>query len=208
MAEPKKIIGVGINNSPVPATYTTNGERVKERWYSTWRNMVRRCYDEKRLVKFPTYRGCTVSKEWLYAETFRLWFVENYREGWHLDKDLLTPENKVYSAETCCFVPPDVNMFLTGHNAARGQYPQGVVWHKRKGKYQAGVRFSGKLQHLGLFACPLEAFNTYIESKRGLVPQLLARYPDMDPRIDEALLNRHIDLIVIDGRDMLRGAAA
>lgn len=40
---------------------------------------------------------------------------ENWKphmEGWHLDKDILLKGNKVYSPETCAFVPAKINSLL------------------------------------------------------------------------------------------------
>ena len=44
-------------------------------------------------------------------------------DGKHLDKDLLVCNNKVYSPETCVFVPREINQFLTKSNNSRGKYP-------------------------------------------------------------------------------------
>jgi len=37
----------------------------------------------------------------------------------------------------------------------------GVAWHKRAGKWCAGIRINGKSKHLGLFADPVEAACAY-----------------------------------------------
>ncbi len=38
---------------------------------------------------------------------------------------------------------------------------KGVAWHKKSGTWQANIRFQGRLQHLGQFACPIEAAHAY-----------------------------------------------
>lgn len=58
----------------------------------------------------PTYEGCTVCDEWLYFSNFKKWFDENYIEGFQLDKDIIIRGNKVYSPQTCCFVPKEINI--------------------------------------------------------------------------------------------------
>ena len=74
-----------------------------------WNNMKQRCYSEKYQTKYPTYIGCYVCEEWLNYDTFKEWFNKNYVEGYVLDKDILVEGNKVYSPQTCCFVPQMIN---------------------------------------------------------------------------------------------------
>lgn len=72
--------------------------------YSVWFEMIRRCYCSNSLKNNPTYRGCSVTKEWFNFQNFAVWFYENYIDGYHLDKDIKINGNKVYSADTCMFV--------------------------------------------------------------------------------------------------------
>lgn len=52
-------------------------------------------------------------------------------EGFALDKDTLVKGNKVYSEDTCCFVPQEINSLMTKANARRGTYIIGVnFWIK------------------------------------------------------------------------------
>jgi len=72
--------------------------------YSTWMNMISRCYTAKYQVKQPTYIGCSVAVEWHDFQNFAEWFEINYVEGYHLDKDCKIEGNKIYSPENCLFV--------------------------------------------------------------------------------------------------------
>lgn len=84
-----------------------NGDDTKE--YIRWRDMLKRCYCLKYQKNNPSYIGCTVDKRWHNFQIFAEWFEENYTESYHLDKDILVKGNKVYSSETCCFVPRVLN---------------------------------------------------------------------------------------------------
>ena len=104
----KLIFNNGINDYD-DITYR-NGRDIKS--YSVWHSMLQRCYDDKYHIKHPTYEGCTVCDEWLYFSNFKKWFDENYIEGTQLDKDIFS-KNKVYSPETCCFVPREINVLMS-----------------------------------------------------------------------------------------------
>ena len=72
--------------------------------YTAWQMMLRRCYSEEYLLKFPTYRGCSVCKEWHNYQTFADWYYDFYIEGYSLDKDTRVLGNKCYSPDTCWFI--------------------------------------------------------------------------------------------------------
>ena len=78
--------------------------------YAAWSGMIKRCYEEKRLKRNPTYRDCTVCDEWRNFQSFAKWFEKNYIEGYQLDKDILVDGNKIYSPEFCSFVTPKENI--------------------------------------------------------------------------------------------------
>jgi hypothetical protein len=87
-----------------------NGKRTKV--YDTWTNMLQRCYDLKCQQKHPTYKGCSVDKEWHNFQNFAQWVEENYPQdgqNYQLDKDHLVKGNKIYSADTCCFLTHQQN---------------------------------------------------------------------------------------------------
>jgi hypothetical protein len=87
-----------------------NGKNTKV--YNAWTNMLERCYDEKFQARNPTYKGCTVDKDWHSYQTFANWYFENHPtdgKDYQLDKDFLVKGNKIYSADTCCFLTPQQN---------------------------------------------------------------------------------------------------
>jgi hypothetical protein len=80
--------------------------------YLVWLAMLGRSYSKKNHARFPTYKNCTVAKEWHNYQNFAPWFKENYREGLDLDKDILQEgvANKIYSPDTCKFITPLENL--------------------------------------------------------------------------------------------------
>ena len=87
--------------------------------YEVWRGIIRRCYDESHQSINPTYIGTTVSYEWLNFQNFAKFYYTNIPkiEGvrFALDKDILqqSVEYKIYSKETCIFIPMEINSFMT-----------------------------------------------------------------------------------------------
>lgn len=166
-----KTYGVGIND--LNNECYANGKNTTV--YAVWNDMIRRCYSDKSKVNRPTYDGCTVCDDWIYFSRFKLWFDLNYVDNWHLDKDLLVVGNKIYSPETCLFVPQSLNKLFTDSAAARGKYPIGVNIDKR-GRFMARVSENGKRKYLGLFKTPEDAYEAYKNGKRSYVLSEMNRY--------------------------------
>ena len=185
----RKIVhGVGVNDS-VTHVYQCEGGRQlwKCQYYSTWQGMLKRCYSTANHRRQPTYVGCSVTTEWLMFSVFREWMQSQPWEGNHLDKDILFPGNRVYSSETCVFVPPELNKFFGDKTKIRGNFPTGVSWDKKAGKIRATCSnpFICKREFLGYFEDPASAH----EAWRARKHQHALRYADMqtDQRIATAL---------------------
>lgn len=158
----KLIYGVGTNSK---GKYKATGPGAKA--YRTWQSMLRRAYCPKGHARWPTYLGCSVSDEWLDYQDFAQWF-ENHEysnHGYQLDKDLLIPGNKIYAPDRCVFVPSQLNKLLLDCGVARGQYPQGVSFHKQANKFTASININSKKKGLGYFDNELDAYNAYKEAK-------------------------------------------
>jgi hypothetical protein len=180
------VYGVGINDYPYPVY--ADGKNIPE--YTAWKGMLERCYYPKFQKKYPTYMGCSVADEWKYFSNFIEWLHDNeYQAAYHnLDKDLLIPGNKVYSPDTCLLVTSYINTLLIDCGAARGEFPQGVHFHKATGKYQAQLNRFGKKKYLGRFNSPEAAAVVYNLAKADhleLEAMLCA-----DSRVADALM-RH-----------------
>ena len=183
------ICGVAYNSKTEYPAWA-NGKNLVA--YDAWLNMIKRCYNLAVQEKQPTYRGCSVADEWLDYQDFARWYNRhpNKEIGYHLDKDLLFPGNKVYSPDTCCLVPMEINQVLLDSAASRGGLPQGVNWHKRVGKYQVRVGVGGKRRHLGYFDCPNEAYQTYKIAKEANVKRMALEWQDrIADNVFQALMN-------------------
>ena len=197
----KLVYGVGIND----ADYVTqkfqylgrdNGRKLaKKLWtcpyYTVWTGVLERCYSKRKQLKSKSYIGCYVCEEWKYFSNFKAWMEQQDWEGKQLDKDLLFPNNKIYSPETCVFVSQLVNKFITESNASRGQYMIGTHWKSANNCFQANVRnpFTNKTEYLGLFDTELEGHCAWLTRKLELA-RLLAAEQD-DSRVAEALIKRY-----------------
>ena len=116
--------------------------------------------------------------------------VDEKGRSWCSDKDLLVFGNKLYSETTCVFVPYEINSFFNEYGNARGEYPLGVCFHKRVGKFTAQCKVNGKLQHLGYFDTPQEAFAVYKPFKEALCKELALKWQsEIDERLFNAMMN-------------------
>ncbi len=149
-----------------------NGKMTKI--YITWKGMLERCYDEKSLEKHPSYKGVIVCEEWHNFQNFAKWYEGNYVEGWHLDKDILVKENKLYSPETCCFVPREVNNLFTKKKSLKNKYPIGVT--KKQNKFVARLNKAKKRLWFGNFNTPKEAFYKYKEEKEKYIKEIADKW--------------------------------
>lgn len=200
LGTPRLVYGVGINDADYVVqrkeTIEVNGVR-KQRlvwicpYYRVWANMLMRCYSPKYQEKRSTYKGCSVSEEWLTFSNFRAWMEKQEWECKQLDKDILFSGNKVYSAETCVFVSRVVNMFTTDRGNDRGECLIGVCWHEGVEKFQSRCcnPFTKKREYLGLFSCELEAHQVWLKRKLELANLLAAE--QADERVAKALIERY-----------------
>lgn len=188
----KLILGFGFNDGTKQSA--CNGKIFKE--YNLWRDMLRRCFGKREKEKYPTYKDCSASANFLNYSFFHDWCQHNIGfglEGWNLDKDIIIKGNKLYSEDTCCFVPREINVFFTDRTFDRGEYPVGVCFHKNTGKLAASCSVNGKRKHLGLFDNPEEAFNTYKLFKEDECKKLANKWRG---KIDERVYNAMINWVV------------
>ena len=158
--------------------------------YKCWTRMLNRCYDEKWFKKSPTYKNCNVCKEWHNYSNFEKWYEENYyeisNERMCLDKDILIKGNKIYSPNTCCFVPSRINMLFEKCDKARSIYPIGVTRRERENKYKNSYRAkcrlsNGKRITSKSFETPLECFYEYKRIKEKTIKEVADLYKDKIP---------------------------
>ena len=178
-----------------------NGKSLKS--YETWVSMLKRCCSGEFKKKYPTYKDCTVCEEWLNYSDFKKWFDDNYYEmdgeRMDLDKDILVKGNKIYSPDTCVFVPQNINKLFTKGNKIRGKYPIGVYFNKNANKFMAYCRifYNGKSQkkNLGYYNNIEDAFKVYKEFKEAYIKQVADEYKDKIPNeLYEAMYNYKVEI--------------
>lgn len=190
------VYGVGINDS-------LDCVKVEQKHlpsYSVWMEMLARCYNEKRWIKQPTYKGCLVCEEWKRYSNFKLWYDNNHIDGYDLDKDILIKGNRIYSPETCCFVPSEINSMFVKNNANRGNLPIGVYVKYRglkKVKYGVSLSLTGKRGYVGYYDTPEEAFAAYKRAKEAHIKEVAEKYYSdgkITKRVYDALMRYEVEI--------------
>ena len=162
--------------------------------FQLWKNMLKRCYSEVSFKKSPSYEQCLTSETFNHYQQFKTWCNQQLgfgNTGWELDKDILVKGNKIYSEDTCCFVPKEINLLLVKHDKGRGNYSLGVDYHKSRKQFRA--RCSDK--HLGWFNTEIDAFHAYKQAKEAYIKEVANKWKDqIDPRVYEALMKYEVEI--------------
>lgn len=194
------VFGVGITaNLP---TKSSDGKTLPE--YQLWCGMLERCYSENYQNRKPTYKGCSVSDNFKDYRYFKNWCItqigfnalDSCGRKFTLDKDILVKGNKIYSEDTCCFVPQEINTLLTTCKSKRGEYPIGVSYDRSKVlPFQPTVSIDGKNHRLSRCATAEEAFYIYKQTKENIIKSVAEKYKDLiDQRTYEALMNYQVEI--------------
>lgn len=184
----KLVYGVGIYEK---GKYKAKDNGKNTYIYNAWHNMLTRCYNPKYHEKQPTYMDCTVADEWLSFQSFAEWLFnhKHYGLGYAIDKDLVAPNNKIYSPDNCLLIPQEINNLLTDRANHRGKYPQGVYFRKDTGRIQASISKHGKHARIGYFDTIEDAANAYKEAKEVYIKDMANAYKDViDIRAYNALM--------------------
>ena len=189
------VYGIGVFGTKYPSR--VNGVKTKE--YKLWHSMLVRCYSDTIKKKHPTYEGCEVSDNFKSYEYFYEWCHSQIGFGnkdWHLDKDLLVKGNKIYSEDSCVFIPQEVNTLLTKRTNSRGEYSIGVSWSKTSKAFVATVaKNKGKTEWLGYFNTEIEAFNAYKQAKEAFVKEQATKWKSqIDIRAYNALMSYEVNI--------------
>ena len=191
--------GVGILGANLELKVTNDGKKCKT--YNMWSKMIEGCYSKDYHKRFPTYSCCYVSDNFKDYSKWTEWY-DNYKykqdgngNPFHLDKDLLVKWNKVYSENTCVFLPQEINQVLVTGKKSRGKYLIGVYYHKHSKKLTSIISKYGKTVTLGYCDNEYDAFKAYKEAKESYIKELADKYKDLlDPRAYEALYNYNVDI--------------
>lgn len=211
--ERKKVFGIGINDAKYvqqikeTVGYKSNGEKIQRKvwecpYYTKWYSVLRRVEGN---AKDKNYKDCTISDEWKTFSNFKRWCT-NYEEmyniqidgSYNIDKDLVYIGNKHYSADTCFFLPTDVNEFMT-------EYKNDNIFtgctEKSQGNFAAscknifGERYkcgATKIDFLGYSKTKQEAHFAWAVRKREIVEEIIDRgILSYDKHLEQLLRNRY-----------------
>ena len=188
------VYGVGVVGvNPI----STNQKPHQE--YVFWNSMLQRCYDLSYKLKRPTYIGCTSSNNFKYYPYFKDWCNKQVgfgNKGWCLDKDILVKGNKLYSEDTCCFVPREINSLFALSGNTRGLNPIGVQFNLEEGNYSARVSRDGKHCHIGTYETKEDAFLRYKEVKELHIKSVAKRwFGKIDQNVFNALMTYEVGIL-------------
>ena len=170
----KLIVGLGIKD-------VEDCSIREDRWMHDWYRMLQSCIRLK-------YNICL---DWTRASSFRDWYYDNNKNHigdvlgiqYMLDCNILKPNSKMYSPETCAYIPESLHSLFNAFNRFGGQYKGGSSLRVGNNKYEAKIRIGGKNKHLGFFDTEEEAQNKYRAEK----------YKQCKFVIDDLLINGLID---------------
>jgi len=180
------VCGVGFNDGKYPAK--VKGKIAKG--YALWSSLLKRCYCPERQKRQPTYIGCSVSENFKSYSYFHEWYQSQMgctQRGFQLDKDLIFRGNKLYSENTCLFLPSELNKLLVTSKASRGNLPLGVT--NSRGKFKVNCSTNTASAFIGRFNTPEEAFQAYKQTKEVFIKQQAEKWKALiDPRAYAALM--------------------
>lgn len=190
MSNPNRnvVYGVGIND--YIGSISSHGVHIKS--YKAWVRVLERCYDTKYKTKNPSYNDVVICDEWIKFSNFKEWFDKNYVDGYEIDKDILVQGNKVYSPDTCCFVPRRINTLLLNKQRTNTSGVIGI-YKLKSGSYTTGCNVDGKFKMFGTFKTPEEASAAYIKAKSDYAKKVVNEYYDngmISGQIRDAIINR------------------
>jgi hypothetical protein len=175
-----------------------------QREYKLWQGVLRRCYSRKdqENQRNKSYIDCSVSENFLKLSYFSKWCQEQvgfknkdeHDRYWELDKDILIKGNRVYSEDTCVFVPREINKLLTGSIKPNRALPVGVHLQKDASLFVAQCSDSQNGQILlGYFKTVDEAFKAYKNFKENIIKSKVMKWEScLDPLVFTALLKYEV----------------
>lgn len=166
------VYGVGIND--VVGAYKTKEYRI-------WVAMLKRCYSSDYQKSQPSYIGCEVSEDFKILSVFSKWCRSQpcfFDSDANLDKDILIKGNKIYSMDTCCFVPREINCLFERCGATRGEHPIGVYFDIYHQCFRAHMRKDGKFISFGKFPTLESAFMKYKTEKEKYIKSIAHKHKD------------------------------
>ena len=150
-------------------------------FYRRWFAMLQRCYDETSTSYKP---GKEVCEEWHNFQNFADWMEEHWYEvegeTMCIDKDILSKGSKLYSPETCCIVPMEINNAFNYAN----------TYLRFKEDKNGCYSVKANSEYIGYAHSREEAWNLYVKHKEAHVKNLANKYKEViEPRVYETLMS-------------------
>ena len=173
--------------------------------YQTWTGLFARHTIEGQMKdKNASYINSSICNEWYNYQNFALWYDNYisslnplYYNDYQLDKDILqwNQPYKIYSPNTCCLVPKEINICLNSVYTQNKDVPPGVVKvNTYKIKYKAGIHLD-TYTTIGIYDTPEEAFEAYVKIKKERLCFLADKYYSINAikkEVYDALYNLEI----------------
>lgn len=126
-----------------------------------------------------SYENCKICDEWNNDfDSFAEWFFDNIYfcgdEKLEIDKDLFSNGEKIYSPETCCFLPKRINVMLAYKRKRESDLPTGVNLTANK-KYIVTIH-RGRGHLTKTFNSVEEAAEYYNSNKERYIRELAEFY--------------------------------
>ena len=190
------IFGVGyFGVGPYRAKYGSAAKGARSSVeYNTWQNMLQRCYYDK-CISRVSYNSVSVCNEWHNFQNFAEWYCSkakifkgNVVGRLHVDKDIISKgTSSVYSPETCCLIPQEINAFFIGQNRHKVTgLPSSII------KSTNGYRIPQLHGHIlnKEFSSLEDAVSFRDKFKRQVLNSLIMKYFDvLEDRVIDALVN-------------------
>ena len=169
--EGRGYLGVGEHECYVKGKYN--------KIYLIWRGMLARTYGDGN-------SATDVCKEWWNFQTFANWYLEtlgDIKEDMTVMYDVLDPNAKTYSPETCTLVPVYIHKILINNTSSEKErkLPRGVSATGNENSqsnvtYKARIRIHDKNVYLGSFPTAMEASLAYNAAKEKHVRDTAKKY--------------------------------
>lgn len=163
-----------------------------------WNALNKRCNSKNAVGKWRHYKLC--KNGFSGFDEFVEWSITQfgYRMRnvngslFHLDKDIISPGNTIYSPENCCFVSSRINNLIFTNFRKSSDLPVGVCKQLNCNTYTARANRDGKLIQLGGFYDPMEAHHAWQRFRAGEIVRVASielSEGRIDKRVHESLIN-------------------
>ena len=174
--------------------------KYKDKTYNSrasirYKSIIARCTEGSAFQKkYPYYKG--VTSEFKDFQHFAEWSskqVGSYLPDYDIDKDLLSGNNKIYSPDTCLYLPRRLNRSISVRQTSELGMLKGVTKRIQCGKttYVAAIREGSKLKYLGSFKDEESAYLVFKEAYNnrilGFVEEINSGGMIVDSRVAPAL---------------------